>query len=70
MSEVLVETVAVPTVAVRPETAAEMLQVGRHKIFELIGSGELASIKVGGSRRILVEDIYAYARSLRTAALA
>jgi len=67
MSEVLVETVAVPTVAVRPETAARMLEVGRDKVFQLIASGALPSIKVGGSRRILVQDVEDYARSLRPA---
>jgi len=59
-------TVAVPKVAVRPETAALMLEVGRDKVFQLMASGELPSFKIGGSRRIAVEDIEAYVRSLRT----
>lgn len=66
VTDVLVETVAVPKLAVRVETAAGMLDVGRSKICELIASGELPSFKLGGSRRIAVEDIEAYVRSQLT----
>ena len=31
---------------------AEALNVGRTKVFDLIRCGQLASVKVGGSRRI------------------
>jgi excisionase family DNA binding protein len=54
-------------VAVSAETAARMMQVGRSKVWELIATGELPSFKIGGSRRIAVEDVHAYIRSLRTA---
>ncbi len=37
---------------VRPEEAAEMLGVCRAKVFQLIASGRLQSVRVGGSRRI------------------
>jgi excisionase family DNA binding protein len=57
--------VQVPKVAVRPETAARMLEVSRDKIYELIASGALPSFKIGGSRRIAVEDVHAYIQSLR-----
>ena len=36
----------------RPEEAAEQLAVGRTMVFELIRSGRLRSVKVGGARRI------------------
>ena len=36
----------------RAEEVAEVLNVGRTKVFDLIRSGQLASVKVGGSRRI------------------
>lgn len=36
----------------RVEEVAEVLNVGRTKVFDLIRSGQLASVKVGGSRRI------------------
>jgi excisionase family DNA binding protein len=57
--------VQVPQVAVRVETAALMLEVGRDKVFQLIASGDLPSFKIGGSRRIAVEDVESYVRSLR-----
>ena len=36
----------------RPEEAAGALRIGRHKLYDLIRSGELESIKMGQSRRI------------------
>jgi excisionase family DNA binding protein len=35
-----------------PEEAAERLSVGRSRIFELIRSGHLRSVRLGASRRI------------------
>ena len=35
-----------------PEQAAEHLSMSRTRIFQLMGSGELRSIKIGRSRRI------------------
>lgn len=36
----------------KPEEAAEMLSIGRSKVYELIGTGELASVRIGSSRRV------------------
>lgn len=36
----------------RAEEAADLLSIGRTGVFNLIGSGELHSIKIGGLRRI------------------
>ncbi len=36
----------------RPEEAARVLGLGRTKVYELMGSGTLRSVKVGNSRRI------------------
>ena len=36
----------------KPEEAAEMLSIGRSKAYELIGTGELASVRIGTSRRV------------------
>lgn len=36
----------------RVEEVARALRIGRTKVFDLIRSGELASVKIGGSRRI------------------
>jgi excisionase family DNA binding protein len=37
---------------VTPEKAAEILSVGRTRIFELMASGELRSVRIRSSRRI------------------
>jgi excisionase family DNA binding protein len=36
----------------RPEDAAEVLGIGRTKVYELIRSGALRSVKIGGLRRV------------------
>lgn len=41
-----------PVLLVRPEDAADALGVGRTKVYELMRSGALRSVKVGGLRRI------------------
>jgi excisionase family DNA binding protein len=44
----------------RVEEVAEVLNVGRTKVFDLIRSGHLASVKVGGSRRVTEQAIDDY----------
>ena len=41
-----------PVLLVRPEDAAIALGIGRTKVYELMRSGELRSVKIGGLRRI------------------
>jgi len=36
----------------RPEEAASVLGLGRTKVYELMASGQLRSVKVGGARRV------------------
>ena len=43
-----------PVLLVRPEDAARALGVGRTKVYELMRSGALRSVRVGGLRRIPV----------------
>jgi excisionase family DNA binding protein len=43
-----------PVLLVCPEDAARVLGVGRTKVYELIHSGALRSVRVGGLRRIPV----------------
>jgi excisionase family DNA binding protein len=43
-----------PVLLVRPEDAARVLGVGRTKVYELIRSGVLRSVRVGGLRRVPV----------------
>jgi excisionase family DNA binding protein len=36
----------------RPTEAAQRLGIGRTKVYELMSSGELRSVKIGGARRV------------------
>lgn len=49
----------------KPEEAAEMLSIGRSKVYELIGTGELASVRIGASRRIPAEALVEFVSRLR-----
>jgi len=46
------------------EAAADMLGIGRNLCYQLIGSGELASVKIKGRRLIPVAAMHAYIRRL------
>ena len=46
------------------EEAAERLGVGRSLMYELISSGQVASIRVGRLRRIAPEALSSYVRAL------
>jgi excisionase family DNA binding protein len=48
-----------------PEAAAELLDVGRSQMFELIGRGEIESIKIGRLRKIPADALTAYVKRLR-----
>ena len=41
----------------RPVEAAETIGVGRSKVYELLASGELPSIRIGGSIRVPVDAL-------------
>lgn len=45
-------TSTVPAVLLRPEDAATALGIGRTKVYELMRSRALRSVKIGGLRRI------------------
>ncbi len=49
-----------------PEQAADQLNVCRTKLYSLLTSGDLASVKIGRSRRIPVDALHAYVESLRS----
>jgi excisionase family DNA binding protein len=51
---------------VTSEEAAQALRVGRSKIYELMRSGELRSVKIGGSRRVSVTALAEYVARLET----
>lgn len=49
----------------KPEEAAEVLSIGRSKVYELIGTGELASVRIGASRRIPADALVEFVSQLR-----
>jgi excisionase family DNA binding protein len=51
-------------VLLRPSEAAELLAVGRSRLFELMASGELRSVKIGRSRRVPVAALTEYVERL------
>jgi excisionase family DNA binding protein len=49
----------------KPEEAAEALSIGRSKVYELIGTGQLASVRIGSSRRIPADALVAFVSRLQ-----
>ena len=54
--------------AYRAEEVAELLGVSRSTVYRLMGEGLLASVKVGGSRRITLDQLNAYVSVLQKTA--
>jgi excisionase family DNA binding protein len=52
----------------RPEEAAAVLRVGRTRVFELIRSGELRSVKIGHLRRVSATALAEFVARLESAA--
>lgn len=52
----------------KPLEAAEMLGIGRSKLFELLASGDVESVCIGHSRRIPLDALETYLMKLRTEA--
>jgi excisionase family DNA binding protein len=48
----------------KPEAAAQALNVGRSKIYQLMEAGEIESVKIGRSRRISVKALEAFTEKL------
>ena len=44
----------------RPVEAAEAIGIGRSKVYELLASGDLPSIRIGGSVRVPVAALQAW----------
>lgn len=49
-----------------PEEVIDRLRIARARVYALIKSGELPSVKIGRSRRIRSSDLAAYIASLNT----
>jgi putative molybdopterin biosynthesis protein len=52
------------TLLLTPEETAAQLRIARVRVFELIKSGALPSVKIGNSRRIRASDLEKYVASL------
>lgn len=48
----------------RVAEAAEVLSLSRAKVYELINSGVLRSVRIDGARRITADDLAAFVASL------
>lgn len=48
-----------PIAVIAPARAARMLDVSTRTVYRLIHAGVLRSIKIGRSRRVLVDDVVA-----------
>lgn len=49
---------------VTPEEAARALRIGRSKVYELIASGAIKSVRIGRSRRVRWGDLQAFVDNL------
>ena len=47
-----------------PEDAALVLSIGRSKLYELLATRALRSVRIGASRRIPAEELAAYVQRL------
>lgn len=54
----------VPPILFTPDDVARTLSLGRHKVYDLLRTGELRSIKLGHSRRVTAKALMAYVDSL------
>jgi excisionase family DNA binding protein len=52
------------TLLLTPEEAARALRVGRSKVYELMRSGALRSVKIGGSRRVSATTLAEFVAAL------
>ena len=52
------------TLLLKVPEAADQLRISRAKLYELISSGVVPSVKVGGCRRVRHSDLRAYVDTL------
>ena len=48
-----------------PEDAAALLSIGRSKVYELIGDGRLASVRIDASRRVPMSALVEFVEGLQ-----
>ena len=47
-----------------PEDAADLLSIGRSKLYELLGDGRLPSVRIGASRRVPMSALVEFVDAL------
>lgn len=52
-----------------PAEAASALGIGRSKLYELLSSGQLVSVRIGACRRVPADALRAFLDSLREATI-
>jgi excisionase family DNA binding protein len=60
----------IPVLLVCPEDAARALGIGRTKVYELMRSGALRSVRLDGSRRVPLTALVEFVKRLETEAAA
>jgi excisionase family DNA binding protein len=50
----------------RPEEVAELIGIGRTKVFALMRTGQLESVRIGTCRRIPTSAVFEYVQRLRS----
>ena len=55
---------ALPRILLTPEEAAQALGIGRTKLYELLATAKLPSVRIGGSRRVSVDALTEFVRCL------
>jgi excisionase family DNA binding protein len=53
-----------PRLLLTPEEAARALGIGRTKLYELLATAKLPSVRIGGSRRVSVDALTEFVRHL------
>jgi excisionase family DNA binding protein len=53
-----------PKLLLTPEEAARALGIGRTKLYELLATAKLPSVRIGGSRRVSVGALTEFVRCL------
>lgn len=62
------EETAMEKLLLSPEEAAEMLGVGRSRVYDLMRKRELLSVRIGKSRRVPVAALQEYVKGLTESA--
>ncbi len=60
------QTTTIEPLLLTANEAAEAIAIGRSKVYELIMSGELESVRIGGCRRVPADALVQFVARLRS----